>query len=266
MEEYPLKLVRKTYVNIPFRWLWDDYLERFLANELNPEIGIDAAALDRYGMADFAHIAAQIHAKGLSTTLHAPFFDLSAGSLDPEIRNVTRRRFSEVLRLIPIFNPKSVVCHAGYDWKRYGYVRKEWIAHSLEMWKWLADQLRAHNCRLMLENVYERRPEEILSLFENLVDYGVGFCLDIGHQSAFSQTPWNGWLKQLAPYLGQLHLHDNDGHRDDHLAIGQGSIDFKSFFATLHTLRQTPPLITLEPHTEAALWPSLTYLESIWPW
>ena len=261
-----LKIVQKTYVNIPFRWMWDGYLERFLANELNPEIGIDAAALDRYPISDFQHIADQIHSKGLSTTLHAPFFDLSAGSLDPEIRGVTRRRFNELLRLVPIFKPKSVVCHAGYDWKRYGYGRNEWVAHSLEMWSWLADQLRSNDSLLMLENVYEREPEEILILFENLVDYRVGFCLDIGHQSAFSQTPWNGWLEQLAPYLGQLHLHDNHGLRDDHIALGQGSIDFKSFFAILHALRQTPPIVTLEPHTEAALWPSLQYLESVWPW
>ena len=261
-----MKIVQKTYINIPFRWLWDEYLERFLDNELNPEIGIDAAALDRHRIADFRHIATQIHAKKLSTTLHAPFFDLSAGSLDPEIRAVTRRRFSELLQLVPIFKPKSVVCHAGYDWKRYGYVHEEWLTNSLEMWAWLADQLSLYNCRLMLENVYEQRPEEIRVLFDNLADHHVGFCLDIGHQSAFSQASWDEWLKQLSPYLGQLHLHDNHGHRDDHMALGQGSIDFKSFFRNLHALVQTPPLITLEPHTEAALWPSLNYLESIWPW
>jgi sugar phosphate isomerase/epimerase len=34
--------------------------------------------------------------------------------------------------------------------------------------------------------------------------------------------------------LKHVHLHDNDGQRDDHLPVGQGSIDFDSFFETLY--------------------------------
>ena len=180
-----LKIVQKTYVNIPFRWMWDGYLERFLANELNPEIGIDAAALDRYPISDFQHIADQIHSKGLSTTLHAPFFDLSAGSLDPEIRGVTRRRFNELLRLVPIFKPKSVVCHAGYDRRRYGYFRDSRVEESLKLWSWLGKSIQEAGSLLMLENVYVDGPEDIRVFFENLEDYGVGFCFDIGHQTVF---------------------------------------------------------------------------------
>ena len=38
-------LLRKVQVNIPFTMLFDDYLEPFIAYKLNPEVGIDAAAL-----------------------------------------------------------------------------------------------------------------------------------------------------------------------------------------------------------------------------
>jgi hypothetical protein len=37
-------------------------------------------------------------------------------------------------------------------------------------------------------------------------------------------------------------------------------------FNKLKTMRKKPPIITLEPHEEEHLWPSLEYLEKIWPW
>jgi hypothetical protein len=42
------RLTKKIQVNIPFTMLHDSYLDRFVKHRLNPEIGIDAVALDRY--------------------------------------------------------------------------------------------------------------------------------------------------------------------------------------------------------------------------
>ena len=53
-----------------------------------------------------------------------------------------------------------------------------------------------------------------------------------------------------------LHLHDNRGEKDSHLAIGKGSADFAGLFQLVgeNGLR---PTITLEPHEEETLWQSL---------
>jgi hypothetical protein len=48
--------------------------------------------------------------------------------------------------------------------------------------------------------------------------------------------------------------------------MGTGSIDFAALFQRLVAACPTPPVITLEPHEEDALEPSLSYLENIWPW
>ena len=53
---------------------------------------------------------------------------------------------------------------------------------------------------------------------------------------------------------------------DEHLALGRGIVDFASLFSSLRRLGGVPPVVTLEPHTEADLWPSLAYLAHIWPW
>ena len=259
-------ITTQVQVNIPFSMLWDRYADRFLQAGLNPEVGIDAAAMDRFSRSDFAVMARRLLQRGLTVTLHGPFFDMCPGSLDPQVRAVTQRRFDQLLDLVPLFEPKTVVLHAGYDWKRYGYVRDDWLENSRETWFWLADRLNALGSRLMLENVYESRPEEIRPLFEQLIGQRVGLCLDTGHLSAFGNADAVEWIDAMADHLGQLHLHDNHGEVDQHLALGKGGIDFPALFERLAAIFPTPPVITLEPHEEDALEPSLAYLEAIWPW
>lgn len=258
--------IGKVQVNIPFRMLYDKHLERFLEHGLNPEIGIDAAALERFDFADFKRIGKILQDHSLAVTLHGPFIDLSAGSTDPAVIALTRRRFEQVLELVPVFKPKTVVCHAGYDKKRYGYFKKQWVENCLQTWSWLADNLVERGSRLMLENVYEKDPDDIGVILRRLEEQDVGFCLDCGHLFAFGNSELKIWLESLGPYIEQLHLHDNHGGRDEHLAMGLGIIDFKMLFGYLKENRNSPPIITLEPHREEDLWPSLEYLAKIWPW
>lgn len=260
------EIVKKVQINIPFTMLWDKYSGEFLKRGLNPEIGIDAAALERFTRQEFGDMAAQLLSRGLTITVHGPFMDMSAGSPDPVVRAATRHRFEQLLDLIPLFKPKTVVCHAGYEWKRYSYVREEWLENCIDTWRWLGDGIKAAGSRLMLENVYEQGPEEMQILFERLAEQDVGFCLDTGHQTAFSRASLTTWLNFLGGYLGQLHLHDNRGRRDEHMALGRGRIDFETFFTQLKSMMKAPPVITLEPHEEESLGPSLAYLEKIWPW
>lgn len=259
-------IAAKVQVNVPFRMLWDGYLEVFVGRGLKPEVGIDAAALDRYSPSQFERIAGRLKDGGLSVTLHGPFMDLAPGSADPDILRVSRRRFDQLLMVVPLFAPKTVVCHAGFDRKRDGYRIAAWLDTAADTWRRLGRRVRAAGSRLMLENVYEHDPKVLRCLFERLPDAGVGFCLDTGHQAAFSRTSLEGWLDGLGDFLGQVHLHDNHGDADAHLALGQGCIDFAALLGRLKRLRPEPPVITLEPHREDALDPSLAHLQSIWPW
>jgi sugar phosphate isomerase/epimerase len=256
----------RVQVHTTFTALWDGALEHFIRNGLNPEIGIDAHALERFSEKDFKSVADALRRRKLSVTFHAPFVDLSSGSTDPAIRAVTRQRFEELLRLVPLFGPRTVVAHAGYDWRRYEYFRDVWMENSAAFWDWAAERLNRLGSRLMLENVYERRPGEITELIRRLRPQQVGLCLDGGHLTAFGRAPLAEWLSVSGAFIGQLHLHDNLGSRDEHLALGAGRIDFKKLFAFLGASRPAPPVITLEMHRGEDIEPSLAYLQKIWPW
>jgi sugar phosphate isomerase/epimerase len=261
-----MRILKHVHVNIPFIMLKEAYLPRFVEAGINPEIGFDAPSLETFSVEDYSGIARQIHQHHLKVTFHGPFMDLSPGSPDPSVLALTRRRFEQVLRLAGLFRPLRIVCHSGYDWKRYGHLYETWIENSAQTWAWMARGAKDEGAVLMLENVYERGPEELAPLLKTVHAQGVGFCLDTGHQAAFGTAPLLVWTETLFPYLGQLHLHDNLGDRDEHLAIGQGNIDFEGLFRTLRKLSEHPLPVTLEPHREEDLLPGLEYLERIWPW
>lgn len=259
-------LEKGVHVNIPFKMLAEDYLEKFEAHRLNPEIGIDAYALDHYSLKDFERILLRLKDYGALITIHGPFMDMSPGSLDPKVLALTRRRFEDMARIAVLFQARAVVCHVGYQWERYGFVRDEWLKRSVETWEWLGELLGKEGVPLNLENVYEQGPQEILELFEALAPMDIGFCLDTGHQSAFGKAGLEEWLECLGPFLKQLHLHDNNGKADEHLGLGKGKVRFDILVSWLKERCQCPPLVTLEPHREEDVLPSLERLRQIWPW
>ncbi len=253
-------------VNIPYRMLSKGYLDAFINHSLNPEIGLDASALDNTRHEEFRYVKKQLARVGLTTTLHGPFIDMSPGSPDPQVWELTRRRFAQVIDVARIFVPKAVVFHAGYDHRRYGFVKEEWFEQSLRTWEWVNGVLNDEGISVSLENVFEEYPEYLLPLFEQLPGETVKFCFDTGHQAAFGLARLQDWLAVLGPYIGHLHLHDNNGKGDDHRALGSGSIDFHVLFDWLAEHFKVPPIITLEPHKEEDLLPSLNWLEARWPW
>ncbi len=111
-------IIDKVQVNIPFEMLMASYLDLFLDLGLNPEIGIDGAVLETYTYDDFKRVADIFHENGRSITVHGPFMDLNPVSVDPGIRDLSLRRFDQLLKIISAINPETVVGHAGYDEKR----------------------------------------------------------------------------------------------------------------------------------------------------
>lgn len=252
------KIIEKVQVNIPFRMLMEGYLEMFLDMGLNPEIGLDAVSMDTFSYDDCRKVANRFREKDLRITIHGPFMDLSPASFDPAIVDITQKRFDQLFCLLPAFSPVSLVAHAAYDPRRHFVMIDEWLDQSLAFFETVAQRAFDNGCRLMLENVFEEHPEELLPLIQNLNPEQAGICLDLGHMNASSPDGMEHWLATLSPYIGQLHLHDNHGDKDFHLPLGQGNIDFHTVF---DFISHKQPILTLEPHEEEALYVSLDYLK-----
>ena len=158
----------------------------------------------------------------------------------------------------------AVVCHLGYEARHYGWDQERWLARSAATWKELAALAAPYGVTVMLENVHETEPELFLEVLGRVGAANLQVCFDVGHLLAFStgdfpygSKPWprssatststttSGTTTPIWPWApagspsGNSRLPGAAGRR---------------------------PLITLEPHQEGSLDPSLEYLAGIWPW
>jgi len=226
-----VRFLDRVQVNAPYRQLVEEYLGLFLQYPINPEIGFDAFALETYSQEDMAKVARLMAEQGRTVTFHGPFMDLAPGGVDECIRKATVTRLERTMELVGLFRPKSVVFHAGYDDSRYHAHRNEWLSGSLATWESITRSAEDMGVIIHLENVYEQTPEMIATLLDEMSSEYLGFCLDMGHMNVFGKVPLSEWLDALAPHLREVHLHDNDGHNDEHAPIGSGTAPFEELFS-----------------------------------
>lgn len=256
----PKKITQRCFVNAPWQTLKTDYLDLFLEHGIQPEIGLEGTCLYDEDPAEFRRVAETLQRHNLACTLHAPFFDLAPGALDPHILAASREKLRRAFDLLQIFRPRSIVCHLQFEENKQGYKRAAWTAAALATWRQLLQTAAGLKVPIMLENTYEKSPAAHQTILTELNSPYAGFCLDVGHLLSFSHSPWQEWLPTLSSWLGQLHLHDNHGDSDQHLAPGLGKFDFPGLFQFLR-LNDLHPLITLEPHSQEDLWQAFAYLE-----
>ncbi len=259
-------LLARVRVNAPAVLLRSGRLDLLLDQRIRPELGLDAWVIDRMPRSELADMAGRLKAAGLRPSVHGPFVDLAPGGADPKILEVTRDRLHKALEAAAVFKPEHIVFHAGFDRKRHGFYVEKWLEASFETWRPLARRSAGLGIRLVLENTYELTPYELKPLLDGLAPEGVGFCFDTGHASAFGEAPVLDWVEVLGEHLQAMHLHDNHGGWDDHLPIGQGRVDFEALFHYLGDRYAQAPAVTLEPHREEDIWPSLAALAELWPW
>jgi sugar phosphate isomerase/epimerase len=239
----------------------DEYLELVLELNLAPEIAIKGPELDSLDKILLGQIAQVLEKAKVRPTVHAPFFDLNPGALDPLIRQVTYQRLNQALSGAGRLNAHLMVIHPGFDKWRYPNLDQAWLALAKEFFPPLLEQAATFGCRLAIENIYEEAPDTLVQLVDGIDSEWFGHCFDAGHWHLFGKRSMTEWLEAISPRLFHLHLHDNHGRADEHLPVGDGTIDFTPL--KLHLRKMSPlPSMTLEAHSEEHLKRSLHQVQS----
>lgn len=157
------------------------------------------------------------------SVLHAPFNELFPCAIDPKARTLAAERYRQAIDLAVKYGAEKVVIHGGYNpWIFYPVW---YVEQSIEFWKaFLAD---APDAIIVLENVLEETPDMLLDIVKGVADPRLRLCLDVGHVNTYSRMPVMDWLMRWIPYLSHFHIHNNDGSRDSHSALRQGTIPMK---------------------------------------
>jgi sugar phosphate isomerase/epimerase len=226
-----------------------EYRPKIAGHRINIEVLVTSEDLDGRPHKSIEEIGSFLKEHQLSCTIHGPFLDLAPGSSDSKIRRVSQERYQELLSLVVPLDPKVVVFHAAFDPLFYGDRAKEWLERSVETWLFVAETAQKTKTRIALENIIDRTPAMIQQLILNVNSPLIGVCFDVGHFHIFSQVPLSEWIMTLGSRIFELHLHDNHGQSDEHLALGEGNIDIQGLF-TLIQQQELSPALTIEAINE----------------
>ncbi len=169
-------------------------------------------------------------------SMHGPSGDLCPGSSDEEVRALARKRFEQGWSVATRMEVSHIIFHHGYvphtSW------RSGWLKRWPNFWK---DFLQGKNerIRIHIENHLDHEPSlisEAVALVGRTEIFDIN--LDIGHAHAISKVHPVKWIEELKGQIGYVHLHDNRGKEDEHMALGDGNAPLVE---VMHALEQYAP-------------------------
>ncbi len=199
-------------------------------------------------------IAAWFRSNEVAASLHQPLYSDSHWSrhtapslnlIDPEkSRRIDAmdeiKRAIESAEQIPFH---AITLHLGQKDERWNTRALENSLTAIEHLKAFAHPL---GVKILLENLQNEvtTPEHLLEILRVGHFDNVGVTLDIG-QAHLSAPENNGGIdlafELLKSRIAELHLHDNQGTKNDHLWPGSGKIDWKNVAKQIATLPPATP-------------------------
>ena len=198
------------------------------------------------------------------TGAHLPFVYLNPISPNPRIRKESINQLNDAIKKASELDMNYCVMHArGFA---YGLTHEQQIKEWKEVIKGLAEHAEDNSILLTIENAdFISNLKELISIVKKINSKWLKITLDVGHAHIRSVPPLSTYpakdlalravdfflplslIKKNMPYeeydsvenfiksehdlISNVHIHDYNGRRD-HLAIGEGKIDF-SFLVEL---------------------------------
>lgn len=213
---------------------------------------------------DASRLRDSLDSEGLLVTTHGPLYDLNPGSLDPTIRSYTAECFKRGVEVSAALGAGKVVYHTFFNPLLPEDVLIGWKELSAPVWKETQRRAAELGVVVCLENSYEPTAEFFKGLFEVFSHGSLSMCYDPAHVHLYSRDGQSAWVVTLGHRVTHLHLNDNHGSSDDHLALGQGNMSYGSFLLDLCKVCKEATVV-LEMDVERAL-SSLSYLRDIGVW
>ncbi len=174
-------------------------------------------------------------------SIHGVFIDINPASGDMRIRDYSREKCRESCRVALEVGAGNVVFHSSCFPFLRGFYIEGWSAQCAEFYEELAEEF---DLNIFIENSFDIDTQPLAAIMEIIKSDRIGVCLDIGHAN-YSGTPLEKWFEDLGRWIGYMHLSDNMGKYDDHIPLGQGTIDWEKADRLYRGLDRSIPM-TLE--------------------
>lgn len=156
--------------------------------------------------------------------LHAPTIDLNPASLNPGIREETLIQLNETVDFASKIGAKAITTHPGMIHRLEDRIRNLGMMYSIETLQKANEYAEEIGIIFSVENMPNRYAYFCNTAFEHeffVDECGSHATVDTGHANTCNDTESFFKIKKTAYY----HLNDNDGQKDQHVALGEGTFD-----------------------------------------
>jgi sugar phosphate isomerase/epimerase len=222
----------------------------------------------------YAAVAGLQQELGFVCTVHLPFLWVDPSSLNEPLRQTSVACLRQAAELTRAVEVDTYVLHLwGFttmqiDAQLQHRTERQAILGALmdQAGRSLSELCEIVEPRdLCVENLEDGLFERALPLIEQ---HGASICLDVGHLACQSRSELD-FLVRHGSRIREIHLHDAAspsagaaGQIRDHLALGQGQVDYAAFLSRLEELGYRGPVI-LELNSQADLESSLARLQPV---
>jgi sugar phosphate isomerase/epimerase len=169
---------------------------------------------------------------GLKYSVHAPFADINIASPSKPMLKVMFKRLERSIANTSALNAYVWVFHPGLATGiSMFYPGMDWL-QNLKSIRQLLKIAGDYGVKIAIENVPEPYPflmknvEQFVKFYSE-INGEMGLVLDIGHANLNGQMAL--FIKTFSNKIVHIHAHDNNGRSDQHLGVGYGTVDWKSF-------------------------------------
>ena len=177
-----------------------------------PSENIDADILESYN---------------LKYSIHSPFMDVNIAALQDKSRLNSLKQIKDSINLANKINAEAVVIHPGLE---PFLANKYFLDKVYETANNSIKELGEYGRDLGVLATIENMPTFDGMLYNNMEDLhnlltslDMSMTLDIGHANHSGYSP----DQMIFDSIKHIHIHDNFGDEDAHLALGEGSIELK---------------------------------------
>jgi sugar phosphate isomerase/epimerase len=205
------------------------------------EICSAPAHLDYHDVERVNRAAGFINELGLETySFHAPFSDkIDITSPDTQAREFAKKELFQAASAAALLNVRYFVIHPGPENATLPDNERFWrLRNAVGVLNQTFLHCRSLGVGLVLENMlphlFAGRTCDLLWILGALDSCDVGICLDTGHAHLGEDLP--AVVHKLSGHLWMVHASDNKHQYDDHLAPGDGTINWAALLAHLNYL------------------------------
>lgn len=215
--------------------------------ELFPELYFSSHDIDNISESFLENLEGTLIKHKFLSSLHAPFMSQDIGTVDVDLQQRSVKRLQKTLDIAARLSSKPVVIHPGYGDIAGDSEFEQWLQRATPCIKTLCRDADRLGLQIAFENIYDATPDRLEIILDTADSKAAGICFDTGHYNLFSPLPMLSWLNKFGERILVCHVHDNDKSGDQHLAIGDGCLDYSPLISWYNQLPTgQKPVMTLE--------------------